>query len=105
MVKSPPAMRETRFDPWVRKIWTRKWPPTPVSVPGESHGQRSLVGYSSRDCKESDTTEVTLHTHTETDKKHFLFKRTKYNNYSMIASLMDLEREGEISYFESGQAS
>ena len=35
--------------------------PTPVFLPGESHGQRSLVGYSPRGCKESDTTE---HTHT-----------------------------------------
>ena len=35
------------FDPWVRKIpWSRKWHPTPVFLPGESHGQRSLVGYS-----------------------------------------------------------
>ena len=33
------------FDPWVGKIpWTRKWQPTPVFLPGESHGQRSLVG-------------------------------------------------------------
>ena len=32
---------------WVRKIpWRRKWQPTPVFLPGESHGQRSLVGYS-----------------------------------------------------------
>ena len=32
------------FDPWVGKIpWRRKWQPTPVSLPGESHGQRSLV--------------------------------------------------------------
>ena len=32
---------------WVRKIpWRRKWLPTPVFLPGESHGQRSLVGYS-----------------------------------------------------------
>ena len=36
-----------RFDPWVRKIlWRRAQPPTPVFLPGESHGQRSLVGYS-----------------------------------------------------------
>ena len=50
------------FDPWIRKIpWRRKWQPTPVFLPGESHGQRSLVGYSSRGCKESDMTEVTLH--------------------------------------------
>ena len=34
-----------------------KWLPTPVFLPGEFHGQRSLVGYSPRDCKESDTTE------------------------------------------------
>ena len=37
-----------RFDTWVRKIpWRRAWQPTPVFLPGESHGQRSLVGYSS----------------------------------------------------------
>ena len=35
------------FDPWVGKIpWRRVWQPTPVFLPGESHGQRSLVGYS-----------------------------------------------------------
>ena len=35
------------FDPWVRKVlWRRKWQPTPVVLPGKSHGQRSLVGYS-----------------------------------------------------------
>ena len=34
------------FDPWVGKIpWRRAWQPTPVFLPGESHGQRSLVGY------------------------------------------------------------
>ena len=35
------------FDPWVRKIsWRRAWQPTPVFLPGESHGYRSLAGYS-----------------------------------------------------------
>ena len=35
------------FDPWAGKIpWRRKWQPTPVFLPGESHGQRSLMGYS-----------------------------------------------------------
>ena len=51
--------RRLRFPPWVRKILRRKWQPTPVFLPGESHGQRSLVGYSTRGCKESDTTEHT----------------------------------------------
>ena len=49
-----------RFNPWVRKIpWRKKWQPTPVFLPGESHRQRSLVGYGPLDHKESDTTEVT----------------------------------------------
>ena len=48
----------------VRKIpWGRRWHPTPVFLPGKSHGPRSLVGYSPWGCKESDTTE---HTHTHT---------------------------------------
>ena len=39
--------RKSRFDSWVGKIpWRGKWQPTPVFLPGESHGQRSLVGYS-----------------------------------------------------------
>ena len=47
-------MQET----WVGKIpWRRKWQPTPVFLPGESHGQRSLEGYSPQGHKESDTTE------------------------------------------------
>ena len=37
--------------------WRRQWQPTPVLLPGKSHGQRSLVGYSPWGRKESDTTE------------------------------------------------
>ena len=52
-----------RFDPWVGKIpWRREWQPTPVFLPGESHGWRSLVGYSPQAHKESDRTER-LHVH------------------------------------------
>jgi len=51
-----------RFDPWVGKIpWGRAWQPTLVFLPGESHGQRSLVGYSPMGCTESDMTETTSH--------------------------------------------
>ena len=50
--------RRRGFDPWVRKIsQKRKWQLTPVFLPEESHGQRSLVGYSPWSQKESDTTE------------------------------------------------
>ena len=52
--------KRRQFDPWVGKIpWRRKWQPTPVFLPGESHGQRNLAGY--KDRKESDTTEATEH--------------------------------------------
>ena len=38
--------RRHELDPWVRKIpWRKKWQPTPVFLPGESHGRRSLMGY------------------------------------------------------------
>ena len=50
--------KSLRFDPWVKKIlWSRKWQPAPVFLPGKFHGQRSLVGCSPQGCKESDTTE------------------------------------------------
>ena len=51
------------FNPWVRKIpWRRKWQPTPVLLPGKSHGWRSLVGYSLWGHRQSDTTERTFST-------------------------------------------
>ena len=40
--------------------WRRAWQPTPVFLPGESHGQRSLVSYSMWGCKESDMTEASI---------------------------------------------
>ena len=60
VVKNLPAQcRRHRFDPWVRKMpWRRAWQPTPVFLPGESHGQRSLAGYSPWDHKESDVAGV-----------------------------------------------
>ena len=59
MVKNPPAKTgdtgDSSFDPWVGKIpWRREWQPTPVFLPGESHGQRSLVGYSPWGPKETE---------------------------------------------------
>ena len=40
------ATRDSRFNLWVRKTpWRRAWQPTPVFLPGESHGQKSLAGY------------------------------------------------------------
>ena len=58
--KSAYQCRRPMFHPWVRTIlWRRKWHPTPVLLPGKSHGQRSLVSYSPWGHKESDATEQT----------------------------------------------
>ena len=51
-------MQETQVQSLVGKMpWRREWQPTPVLLPGESHGQKSLVGYSPCGRKESDMTE------------------------------------------------
>ena len=52
--------RRPRFGAWVKKIpWRREWLPTPVFLPAESQGWRSLAGYTLWGPTESDTTEVT----------------------------------------------
>ena len=81
-VKSMPAVQETGFSSWVGKIpWRRKWQPTPVFLPGESHGQRSLAGYSPQ---ESDT---------------FIFmlklKKRWYQLFSFILILAVCDRKSE----------
>ena len=58
VVKNPPANEET----WVQSLGRedpqrREWQLNPAFLPGKSHGQRSLAGYSPRGCKESDTSE------------------------------------------------
>ena len=63
VAKNPPA-RRCGFYPWVGKIpWRRAWQPTPVFLPGKSHRQRSLVGYSPWGLKESKTKQLSMHEH------------------------------------------
>ena len=62
VVKNPPANAGGAGDPGLipgsgRVPWRRKWQPTAVFLPGESHGPRSLMGYSPWGRKESNTTE------------------------------------------------
>ena len=57
-VKNLSEMRETWVDAQVEKVpWRREWLPTPVFLPGEFHGQRSLAGYSPWGRRESDRIE------------------------------------------------
>ena len=70
MVKNLPAnvgdARDLGLTPGSgRSPGEEKWQPTPVFLPGKFQGQRSLVGYSPRNWKESDTTDC-AHTHTLT---------------------------------------
>ena len=68
--------KKHRVSPCVRKIpCRRKWHPTPVSLPGKFHGQRSLAGYSPWGRKESDTTER-LHLILDLDLVMQLISRT-----------------------------
>ena len=66
VVKNPPANVGDKGlipkDPPGNIPWRRKWQPIAVFLPGECHGQSSLVGYSTWGHKESDMTEVTEHT-------------------------------------------
>ena len=64
-VKNLPAMgrhRDHSFNPWVRKIpWKRAWQLILLFLSGESHGQRSIAGYSPEGHKESDMAEGNEH--------------------------------------------
>ena len=66
--------KRLRFDPWVRKIpWRMKWQPVPIFLPGESHVQRSLMGYSPWGHKRIGHDLAAEHTHTQffTDYTYF----------------------------------
>ena len=83
------------FDPWVRKIpWRRKWQPTPKFLPGESHGQRSLLGCSLGGHKESDTTEARLNTHAPCCHLEILhnFEKVPHFHFTLSNDLLQQNR-------------
>ena len=75
--------KKHKFNPWVGKIlWRRKWQPAPVFFPGRSQGQRSLVGYSLWNHKESD---MTAHAWPRKYKKAVTYKKRDGNWSRMMA--------------------
>ena len=92
MVKNLLAMPERpQFDPWVREIpWRRERQPTPVFLPGESHGQMSLVGYSLWGQKELYKTEFLslslTHTHMHTHTHTRIHTQLSYLPHLLVAS-------------------
>ena len=91
MVKNLPAMQETcvgsqgQEDPL-----EKEWLSTPVLLPGKSHGQGSLVGYSPWGCKELDTTEL-LHFHFHQESLQFLFTFCHKNGVICISEVIDID--------------
>ena len=65
MVKKLRRNKRCRFNPWVRKIpWRRLWQPTAVFLPGEPHGERSLVVYSPWVAKsQTKLKQISMHTY------------------------------------------
>ena len=87
---------QSRFDSWIRKIpWRRECLPTPVSFPGESHGQRSLAGYSPWGRKESDTTERQS---TEQQLRFYHMPVVRSGNLFFLALDSSLSMTGVIKY-------
>ena len=80
MVNSLPASaRDGGFHAWVEKIpWRREWQPTPIFLPGKSHGQRSVEGYSLHSGKESDLTKQL-----STEHNSILFVSLKFSEILM----------------------
>ena len=69
MVKYCPLCGRPTIIPWVRKIpWRREWQSNPVFLPGEFHGQRSLLGHYPWNHKELDMTEGLTLSLTKMDK-------------------------------------
>ena len=101
LVKNLPAnakrCKRHGFDPCVGKIsWNRKWQPTPVFLPGKSHGQRSLAGYSPWGCKESDRTE---HTRTALDR---MMNRESEQTPWLLDFKAEEKGRGGLKQFEGG---
>ena len=76
------------FNPWVGKIpWRRVWQPTPVFSPGESHGQKSLEGYSPWGHKESER-------HTQTKHMNLCTQSSQYSRET-ITSILQMKKHIE----------
>ena len=98
MVKCPPTMWEIRVQSLGREdlmiSWRRKWQPTPVFLPGKSHGWKRLVGYSLWGRKDLDTTER-LHFHFRWRGEH---ARTKGSCVEVVWKSMRNENSAPVCW-------
>ena len=85
----PLPSRRCGFNAWLGKIpWRRKWQLAPVFLLGESHGQKSLAGYSPWGCK--DTTEMTQQGHTHTSPDVLVARIVSHTTPKTITSINNL---------------
>ena len=101
-VKNLPAMQEMQrgwFNPWVGKTpWRRAWQPTPVFLPGESHKQRNLVGYSPWGPKRGTRLKqlrTYAHTHTQGNNQPTPKCRKVSRINDLISSMKEKGEEGK----------
>ena len=93
-----------RFDLWVGKMpWSRKWQPTPVFLPGKSHGQKSLAGYHPWHHKESDTTKHTCISHSHHYIKCFRCYSTQGNQPDHLTCLLRNLYAGQEATVRTGR--
>ena len=100
--------RRHRFNPWVRKIpWKREWQPIPVFLPGESHEQRSLMGYSPWGCRVGHDWVTNTYTHTPPNLSNFTcaihYRSLLWNRNATINALgnrlMDFKSATMVMFF------
>ena len=90
-------MQEMKAQSWGQEDpWRRKWQSTSVFLPGEFHGQRSLVGYNLQVCKKSEW----VYTHTHIPQRLFLIGDPGQHIESGVCSLSHISWEGRISQLE-----
>ena len=92
VAKNPPAMQETQEAHILSLGWEDPpgggyGKPTPVFLPGESHGQRSLVGYGSQGCKELGMTEGTEHARMHQKREELSNAKVPFNSVIIISHL------------------
>ena len=91
--------RRPSVDRWVRRIpWRREWQPTPVFLPGESHGQRSLAGYSPWGRRVGQTEQLTFPMSPRTSKKDSLCLH--YSNNMVYAEHLRSFWSPELRYMQ-----
>ena len=93
-VKNLPSIQENLVQPLNWKIaWRKSWQSTPVLLPGKSHGQKNLMGYSPWGLKESGMTEwlsagVRVRTHTHTHLYRYLWRQVEQSEWNKLYTLL-----------------